>query len=438
MNGRSTPTVLTSLFGLGCSLLCAATLTAEQPASYQGAVVMAHPHGCQPHYYQPCPTIIPPPIVPKVSPHPTDLPGSEVEPRPVEQPRPEAAPVQAQPFDAGAMGPAGSEFAGGGMGASTPMLGRGDQNNRFNLFDTQAALPQNRVWFGFQQLRDYNTGVQFTPEALSYFGSTFHNSPTSIRQFLLSTEGVTGDITERTDQVLYRLGFEFALDESTSISFQTQYFGSYDTEDPVDAWSHPQIMVKRVIFCENDTVISAILGLEPQTNTKRAELSDDTTRIYPGALFLHNYSESLFVQGGFQFSIPTESNQVTTFDYALSLGYWLYRNPSLEGGCHQQCGCGDSSFVLGIVPQIEILGKHVVGDATVTDPFGLGAGYDLNGDSISDDIFVYEEPRTVLDVTVGAQILLQSGLQVGAGFSFPITDDEVRESEFLVNFSYNY
>ena len=42
--------------------------------------------------------------------------------------------------------------------AGINIFGRGDFLNRFNLFDNMSALPEHRVWFGFQTLDNFQTG----------------------------------------------------------------------------------------------------------------------------------------------------------------------------------------------------------------------------------------------------------------------------------------
>jgi len=41
-------------------------------------------------------------------------------------------------------------------------------------------------------------------------------------------------------------------------------------------------------------------------------------------------------------------------------------------------------------------------------------------------------------MTVGTQILLCHGFNVAAGVSFPLTGGSVRQTEYLLSFSYNF
>ena len=43
---------------------------------------------------------------------------------------------------------------------------------------------------------------------------------------------------------------------------------------------------------------------------------------------------------------------------------------------------------------------------------------------------IYREPSDVIDLTIGGQILVGHHVQIGMGYSVPLTDDSVRDSEF--------
>ncbi len=300
--------------------------------------------------------------------------------------------------------------AGGGSGAYAAMLGRLDQNNRLNLFDNMSAIPQNRAWFGFQFAEGFNTGVKVGPGFVG-FGAF----------------NLEGDILGRGNQQIYRAGVEYTIGDLTSVAVQGQYHVATDTDDPQDEFDNPEIVIKRVLRSTPDTVVSFVFGIQPQVPQDLAAIKDDTTRLYPGLLLYRQVTDRLFMQGGFQFGLPLEGNQVYTYDWAVSSGYWIYRHASLDPYCYDCTTCCGQPLVVGIIPQVELLGKHVLGDATITEPFGLsGPG-----------IF-FEEPRHVVDVTVGSQVILRNNVRLAMGVSTPLTGGEVRRVEFLSTLTYGF
>jgi hypothetical protein len=119
------------------------------------------------------------------------------------------------------------------------------------------------------------------------------------------------------------------------------------------------------------------------------------------------------------------------------LGYWLYRDCSLDRGCC--CNTG----ITGIVPQINLLGKHTVGDERRANAFGFGSDvllFDPDGlgptPAFSGTLAIYREPQDVLDLSVGSLFMIGSDMQIGVGYSFPVTDDDTRENEFLTYVNY--
>jgi hypothetical protein len=319
-------------------------------------------------------------------------------------------------------------------GANTPQLGRLDQANRLNLFDNMAAAPQNRVWFGFQYSSGINTGITPTSSFLSFVSFTFPD-PIDQAEFFSELSGITG----RQKQINYRVGAEVLLTCDMSIAVQGQYFTNETSDTEAggfgDDFSNPQIMLKYVLARDCDTILSATLGVTPETSVDKGDFNENTTKIYPGMLYYETISPDLFTQGGFQFGIPVTDDQITTFDWSVSLGYWLYRDCNLGNCC---CNSG----ITGIIPQINLLGKHTVGDDTRTNAFGFSfsGGFDPdNGGPISPfsgAFATYVEPQHVLDLSVGTLIMIGCDVQVGVGYSFPITSDETRESEFLSYVNY--
>jgi hypothetical protein len=300
---------------------------------------------------------------------------------------------------------------------STPQLGRLDQANRLNLFDNMSAMPNNKVWFGLQYTSGINTGIGPGEDAGPGFGAAFPG------------------LVAQQKQLNYRIGAEVLVTCETSIAFQGQYFQNL-TDDVGgegfgDDWSNPQCMLKQVIARDCDTVLSATLGLTTQTAIERGDFDENTTKFYPGMLYYETLSPQLFTQGGFQFGIPVRDDQITTFDWSLSLGYWLYQDCSLVRG-HCCCNRGQ---ITGIIPQVNLLGKHTVGDDTRANAFGIPTFVPAGGGGF-DEIFLYTEPQHVLDLSVGTLIIIGCDVQVGLGYSFPITSEDTRDNEFLSYVNY--
>jgi hypothetical protein len=318
-------------------------------------------------------------------------------------------------------------------GMNTPQLGRLDQANRLNLFDDMAAAPQNKVWFGFQYSSGITTGLGGSDSFISFFSGL-----SSAEQAAFGS-AVSGFTAEQR-QTNYRVGAEVLITCDLSVAVQGQYFANETSGSQFgDDWSNPQIMIKQVLARDFDTVLSATLGITPETSVSPGEFNENTTKLYPGMLYYETLSPDLFTQGGFQFGIPLREDQITTFDWSVSLGYWLYRDCSLQ--CGRCCsGCG----ITGIIPQVNLLGKHTVGDDTRANAFGFSSdvsGFDPDGSigpapPFTGTLLVYTEPQDVLDLSIGTLIMIGCDVQVGVGYSFPITDDSTRESEFLSYVNY--
>jgi len=309
--------------------------------------------------------------------------------------------------------------------AGTLLVGRADQTNRLNLFDHQSPLVSNRVWFGLRRLEQYNTGL--TPPPAPEFVDENH-----IQNALLQA-GLSPDIMSRQSLTLYRVGAEIVLGERASVTVQGQYL-TLDGHGGPDTFTNPQMLGKYVFLQRPDLVLAGLLGYQPDVGTGFLTFNDRCHSLTPGMLFLclSDHHPRGFVQGGFQFRIPLESNNVSTFDYVLAAGCWLWRHPSLDGS-EGACFPGRRPWVVGLVPQIEVYGKHVINDATITDPFGLRPL--LLG--ISDppfffNPFVYEEPRHVYDVTAGAKLLFSETSVLCGGISVPVTGSRVRNVEYIL------
>ncbi len=316
--------------------------------------------------------------------------------------------------------------AGGGAGSATTFLGRADRGNRLNLFDTMSAVPMNRVWFSYMIAPNYRARL-FGATAGGGFGSP-------------STSGAGAS----QDFSLYRMGGEVLLDQDTSVAFQAQYYTTSGAD--VAGFTNPQVMLKRVLYRDCHSVLTAIGAVTPQFGNgsgpfgaSRLRINETTTRLYAGALYWEDLGNGFFTQGGFQVGMPTGSNQVYTLDWASQLGYWLYRHSSVDpcACCQQQqccsncCGCCQPSL-LGIAAQFEIFGKHVLNDSTVADPYGAASS------SYGTPSLYLEEYRNVIDISYGLQFWLRGNMFVGAGMSLPVSNGRVRNMEYMTNVNYRF
>lgn len=360
-----------------------------------------------------CPTPMPHVVEPSDA-HPKDLPKADKDKKQPQLPE--------QPIDFEAAPVTAADLGGATGISSLGMLGRGDFANRFNMFDNLSAIPRSQVWFGYQYLDEFNTGLLSVPGSLPAATATSLTTPRSLH--------------------LYRFGAEIALNDRISVLAQHEYIVSRGTDSINDAWSNPLFAVKAVLLENCDTVISGVFGIQPQTSTQPFELREVTTRLYPGLLIYRALSDDLFFQGGFQFGLATNNDLANTFDYALGLGYWLYRDPAIGGGCGRCGGCNDGgcgscggcaprSGLAAIVPMVEIYGKHVIANEGAI-PYNVGG----RGDPAFASFRAAEED--VYDITFGTRILFHSGFSIGLGLSFPLTSDEVREAEFLSTFNYAF
>lgn len=295
-----------------------------------------------------------------------------------------------------------------GGGAGTMILGRADALNRFNLFDNMSAEPITRAWFAFQAIEGLNTNVVGNP-ALG-----------------------------RPNQDLYRFGFEYAFSDVSSFAAQGMYNVTSDTGTGIGAleesWSNPQFLFKRVLYRNCCSTVAGTIGFVPEVSTQASTINESFSRVQPGVLAFRDLGNDWFVQGGAQLNIPLKGNATTSADWAVSLGKWLYRHESLDG-CGDQCCL---PWIVGMTGQVEMLGKHVTGDSTISGGFFV---LEEDPDSTPTNpiffaqTFDFEEARHVLDMTFGTNILLRNNTAVGLGYSFPITGNEVRRGEFIVSYN---
>jgi hypothetical protein len=366
-----------------------------------------------------------PPSMPPAGGQPSSQPSTGQQPQQPQQPQAQQPGAEQQPQNApettanaptAADTGAGAE-AGVGAGAaesSGGFLGRGDANNRFNLFDNNSAFPTNRVWFSYEQMQNFTTGVRigFSPHLVS---------PTVQQDFGLGRE-----------VNLYRLGGELKLSDHCSIAFQDQYVASPGAADAADAWANPEFMLKWAFVLEQNNAVAATLGVQPQVASNNGELHEKDTRYLPGILAYQGSSDSgCFFQEGAQFGI-SDRNISDTFDWALMVGYWLY---------HAETSEGNHPWLSGIAPQLEVFGKHVmVGSQNQPFDIPIGGFSSSSSSSVTPSSLgvgaPFREPRNVIDVTAGGRILIKDSISISSGFSFPVTGGDVRRSEFLANVTF--
>jgi hypothetical protein len=363
--------------------------------------------------------------VPQAAPQQPTMPGENpVEPMPgnnMPQPMTQQPNAQGDTADLPSFNNLALAEQGVGGGAGTMILGRADAINRFNLFDNMGAEPVSRVWFAFQAIDGLNTNVVGLPAI------------------------------GRPNQDLYRFGVEYAFNECTSVAAQAAYNDPSGSTVLDESWSNPQFMVKRVLSRSDFRTISATLGLSVETGTDAGELNEQFSRLQPGILMYQDLDNGYFLHTGAELDIGLDTESTTSVDWVLSLGKWLYRHESMDGcnSCHcSHCsgGCGGCEsncclpWIIGMTGQVELLGKHVTSDSTIRGGFFVdepnlspGPGNAAAFITVPYDI---EEARNVIDMTIGTNILFKNDTALGLGYSFPVSDDEVRRGEFIL--SYNW
>ncbi|MGE0609092.1 MAG: hypothetical protein AB7O62_18510 [Pirellulales bacterium] len=305
-----------------------------------------------------------------------------------------------QPTDAGAaaqpqanndlnLAPQNSQFqqAASGEGSNVGHIGRADNLNRLNIFDSQSAIPANRVWFGFQ----YVDRFQFNQ----------------------------GAAASAVYQSLYRAGGELMVTDTSSISFQGQYAHVNSSLGAASSdFTNPQIMGKQVLYQDCDLTVSATLGLLIPVGGNRTSLSlrENQARLAPGLLWYYNTSDDFFNYGGFQYSAPLTDNEVSTFDWSIGTGYWLY----------QSCCCCD--WLQKVSLQYEVFGKHIVGGTNST---GFGPIVGPGTGSIV-------ETRDALDMTFGTSFFMRDGIRVSLGYSIPVSTRFARRNELIATLGYYF
>ena len=114
-------------------------------------------------------------------------------------------------------------------------------------------------------------------------------------------------------------------------------------------------------------------------------------------------------------------------------------------------------WLLGIVPQLNFLGKHVLNNNQVVGQFGTSssvpkrAGFNRDGtqDVIFPDTgtkdfgsttstFIFTEPKDVVDFTAGLSLMFRCGWQWNSGISIPVSRGNVRPFEVLTTINYYF
>jgi hypothetical protein len=418
---KVTQLLCTASFALGLVLVPALVAEAGRPRG----------HCCPPPCYRP---YSPDHAAPTDAPPSDEAPAPDTDTDPTDDQTPDQ-PEQQLDLSQRAPTSAAAPTASLAGGTSTSVIGRLDQNNRFNLFDSMSAVPRDRVWYSFQYAEGYNLSLDSS-----------------------------GGFGTRMNQMISRIGAEARLADDFSVAVQGQYSDPEDafTSGFNDNWSNPQVALKYVIGEDCDSVYSVILGANLQSHIDSQDIDENTTRLMPGFLAYEETFSDAFFHYGFQFGLPTDGNIPYTFDWVLGTGYWLCRDNgcggcgsccgsscgsccgdygcgsccgsscggcgSCCGGCDSccgsSCGCGGGCGDTGLVLQVELLGKHVIDDATTGDAFFTTADF--------------EEERHVFDATGGVTAYLGDGVAVAMGYSFPISGNEARRGEFITTLSYEF
>ena len=133
------------------------------------------------------------------------------------------------------------------------------------------------------------------------------------------------------------------------------------------------------------------------------------------------------------------------------LRHFLYKHESLE--VWSEPGDTTNAILLGIVPQFEVLGKHIMGSNTVTGLFDLSTGAPRTADgtlnpgdgtstiylpqylpelrAVEETALFFEEPRHVVDLTMSVTLLFTQQIDFTMGISVPVTGGSARQLEFL-------
>lgn len=365
----------------------------------------------------------------------------------------------------------------GSFAGNVPLLGRADFSNRFNIFDNMNASPRTRAWVGFQYIQSQNNAVFETSDTAKLFSvlntasgradfislTGFGRQPNRPAidpfdprskqvledQFLKANGGRDTRFLQTPNSNLYRFGVEWALTTDFSVSVMGQYVQPLDNNGQPDSFSNPSIQLKHVMYRDEKSVFSTILGIQPQIPRPGFSIGEDTTRLAPGFLAYRQLSERTFTQGALGVSVPTESNQIMTLDYALGVGWWAYKDESLEPYFR---GPPPEKLLLGFIPQFEVLGKSVLGSNTIVGSFDLNAGqpktalgtvspvdgsrniyFPQDFTLFKQSSFIYRESRDNVDLTLGGTAIMRDNFILSGAVSVPVTGGNARALEFITS-----
>lgn len=362
-----------------------------------------------------------------------------------------------------------------------PFTGRADITNRLNIFDNMNAQPVTRVWTGYQYVGSQNNGVlqsgntnelftllntasgRATFEQVTGFGrqpgqpSVDPNDPASAsilrRQFLVQNGGRSQNYLNLPSTNLYRWGFEYAFTPDFSVTAIAQYVNPINgasLEQP-NTFSNPSVQLKHVLYRDDANVWSGVFNVQPEIPKPGFAINEKTTRFTMGLLSFNNLTDRTFLQSAMDVSVPSNNGQVIVGDFALAAGWWAYKHESLESWYR---GEPPRNWLLGVVPLFEVLGSQVFGSNLVIGQYGLGSNTAVmapgtfNGQSppnnqiifpeglpgagrpFTNTAFVFRQPNTIIDLTVGGTFLLKNKFVLSSGFSFPVTTGKSRASEF--------
>lgn len=427
-------------------------------------------------------------------PAPVEPPEPGEPPKPGEPPTPDTpAPDVAQPppdAQVTADDFAYSELLPRSYGNISFIPGRADTANRFNFFDNMGAEPNSRAYCAYQSVVGQNNAIFVTGQneelfsilgtesgrrafiSFTGFGSGYGNTnsggdlavdptdPNSAQEledlYLAFNTGRTRAFTVAPDTNLYRFGFEYALTMDFSVAMQAQYVTPLGDVEQPDMFSNPLIQLKHVFYRADGTTLSGIFGIQPQIPHPEFAIVEKTSRVLPGLLAYHAIDEDQkwFIQGGTGFNLPTVSSNIKTWDYVLGLGHWLYRHDSVMSRSKPPA----NKLLLGIIPEVDVIGKHIIGKNEVTGIFDLSAQPPQTADGTRSPVdgtrtiylpqdpsrsvdqvgMIFTEPRHVVDLTFALTLLFRNDIHVTTGLSVPVTGGAARELEFIASFNYGF
>lgn len=287
----------------------------------------------------------------------------------------------------------------GDQGVITIGPGRGGEaqvsiirNFALNITDNNTAALQNRL---------------IPLEYHHFFGSNrvYPGLPTNPDLFQAQIKPSLFSATRvRTNDDRYVFGFEYILASRLSVLVRQAVVTidqpNVDLQRGVDVhnlggihsgWGDLQISPKYLILNRPNFLLTGGMGvvIPLGNNGPYAQFGNQILNLQPNLLFLTKPTERLYVQGALEYDIAvTDSVHASLFRYVLSTAYTIYSNP-------------DSDFVNAIFPMFEVHGAHLVGDFQ----------------------------QNTINLTTGLRANLFKRVQVGVGYSFPVTQQNQFNNE---------